>query len=58
MQSAMKVYLHIFKNEKKFCSRYTGASAAVDTWDQQEDDRGSRGRLRVLGKGTSPPEYN
>jgi len=39
-------------------SRYTGASAAVNTWDQQEDDRGSGGLLRILGKGASPLEYN
>lgn len=38
--------------------RYTGASAAVNTWDQQEDDRGSGSLLRVLGKGTTSLEHN
>lgn len=38
--------------------RYTGTSAAVNTWDQQEDDRGPGGLFRLLGEGTSPPQHN
>lgn len=48
----------VIKMYLRFFSRYTGASAAANAWDQQKDDRGFGGHFRELGKGTTPAEYN
>lgn len=41
-----------------FCCRYSGASAAAYARDQQEDDRGLEGLLRIVGKGANSPQHN
>lgn len=41
-----------------FCYRYPGASATAYAWNEQEDDRGLEGLLRIVGKGTNSPQHN
>lgn len=41
-----------------FFYRYPNASASPHTWDKQKDDRGLKGLIRFLGKGTNSPQHN
>nr|CAD7428574.1 unnamed protein product [Timema monikensis] len=52
-----QVYYHVVSYLAQPMSRYPDAGAATDAGNQQEDDGGAQGVLRVLGEGTAEAQY-